>query len=102
MDPDQLASLVTSVDPDQLVRNYTVFNARCEFVIIYQNMKYRLNTFVLVQGQENRNFQLVLDEMGPCRTSRAWYFHSPGGIVLISVLSHHFTEEEELVASGCL
>ena len=25
----------------------------------------------------HRNFQLVLDEMGPCPTSRAWYFHSP-------------------------
>ena len=34
---------------------------------------------MLVQGQVhvNRNFQLVLDEMGPCRTSQAWYFHSP-------------------------
>ena len=37
-------------------------------------MKY---TFVLVQGQVNRNFQLVLNEMGPGRASRAWYFHSP-------------------------
>ena len=34
-------------------------------------------TFVLIQGQVNRNFQLVLNEMGPGRTSRAWYFHSP-------------------------
>ena len=25
-----------------------------------------------------RNFQLVLNEMGPGRTSRAWYFHNPG------------------------
>ena len=28
-------------------------------------------------NETNRNFQLVLDEMEPCRTSRAWYFHSP-------------------------
>ena len=36
MDPDQLASLVNSVNPDQLA---SVFNARCELVIINQNMK---------------------------------------------------------------
>ena len=45
-------------------------------------MKYRIvltlkNKFVLVQGQVNRNFQLVLNELGPGRASRAWYFHSP-------------------------
>ena len=34
--------------------------------------------FVLVQGQVNINLQLVLNEIGPGRTSRAWYFHSPG------------------------
>ena len=33
---------------------------------------------VLVQGQVNRNFRLVLNEMGPGRTSWASYFHSPG------------------------
>ena len=31
-------------------------------------------TFVLVQGQINRNFQLLLNEIGP---GWAWYFHSP-------------------------
>ena len=66
----------------QLIRIHTVFNATCELVIINQNMicrilYYTLYTFVLVQGQVNRNFQLVLNEMGPGRTSRAWYFHSP-------------------------
>ena len=42
-------------------------------------MKYRIVlTFyiVLVQGQVIRNFRLVLNEMGPGRTSRAWDFHS--------------------------
>ena len=42
-------------------------------------MKYRIALtlyIVLVQGQVNRNFRLVLNEMGPGRTSRAWYFHS--------------------------
>ena len=48
MDPDQLASPVNSVDPDQLaseeelIGNHTVFNTRCELVIINQNMKYRI------------------------------------------------------------
>ena len=75
MDSDQLASLVNSVDPDQLaseeaslIRIYTVYNATCELVIINRNMKYRLYSlyvFILVQGQVNRNFQLVLNEMGP-------------------------------------
>ena len=80
MDPDQLASLENSVDPDQLIRIHIVFNTRCELVIINQNMKYRIVFtlyIVLVQGQVNRNFQLVLNEMGPGRTSWAWYFHSP-------------------------
>ena len=57
MDSDQLASLVNSVDPDQLersqlIRIHTVYNATCELVIINQNMKYRLYslyTFILVQ-----------------------------------------------------
>ena len=43
-------------------------------------MKYRIVLTlytVLVQGQVNRNFRLVLNEMGPDLTSRAWYFHSP-------------------------
>ena len=43
-------------------------------------MKYRIVFtlyIVLVQGQVNGNFRLVLNEMGPGRTSRAWYFHSP-------------------------
>ena len=39
-------------------------------------------TFVLVQGQVNRNFQLVMNEMGPGWTSRAWYFHSPAPAVI--------------------
>ena len=39
---------------------------------------------VLVQGQVNRNFRLVLNEMGPGRTSRAWYFHSPALIKAVS------------------
>ena len=44
-------------------------------------MKYRILLtlyIVLVQGQVNRNFWLVLNEMGPGRTSPACYFHSPG------------------------
>ena len=44
-------------------------------------MKYRIVLtlyIVLVQEQVNRNFRLVLNEMGPGWTSRAWYFHSPG------------------------
>ena len=36
----------------------------------------------------NRNFQLVLNEMGPGGTSRAWYFHSPGWLILFLVLFH--------------
>ena len=43
-------------------------------------MKYRIVLtlyIVLVQGQVNSNFRLVLNEIGPGRTSRAWYFHSP-------------------------
>ena len=64
---------------------HNVFNARCELVITNQNMKYRnVLTFVLVQGQVNRNFQLVLNEMGPDRTSRSWYFHSSAGKWTIS------------------
>ena len=41
-------------------------------------MKYSiaLTLFVLVPGQVNRNFKLVLNEMGPGRTSQAWYFHT--------------------------
>ena len=86
MDPDQLASLEISVDPDQLASEeaswiHTVLHARCELVIINQNMKYRivLTLYIaLVQGQVNRNFGLVLNVMGPGRTSQAWYFHSPG------------------------
>ena len=73
MDPDQLASLVISVDPDQLASE-------------------ELNTFVLVQGQVNRNFQLVLDEMGPCRTSPAWYFHSP--VYLLRKLGVHYSNRQ--------
>ena len=66
MDPDQLASLENSVEPyqlasgrSQLIRIHTVFNARCELVIVNQNMKYRIVLtvyIVLVQGQVNRNF----------------------------------------------
>ena len=47
-------------------------------------MKYRIVLtlyIVLVQGQVNRNFRLVLNEMGPGWTSRAWYFHSPDLLV---------------------
>ena len=43
-------------------------------------MKYRIVLtlyIVLVQGQVNRTFLLVLNEIGPDRASRAWYFHSP-------------------------
>ena len=36
-----------------------------------QNFIYYVNLYV------NRNFQLVLNEMGPGWTSRAQYFHSP-------------------------
>ena len=79
MDPDQLASFVNRRSRSagffrsQLIVIHTVFNARCELVINNQSMKY---TFVLVQGQVNINFQLVLNKMGPGRTSQAWYFHS--------------------------
>ena len=45
-------------------------------------MKYRIVLFDLyivhIQGQVNRHFLLVLNEMGPGRTSLAWYFHSSG------------------------
>ena len=43
-------------------------------------MKYRivLTLYIIhVQGQVNRNFRLVLNEMGPGRTSRAGYSHNP-------------------------
>ena len=42
-------------------------------------MKYTvaLTFFKLVPGQENRNFLLVLDEMGSGWKSGAWYFDSP-------------------------
>ena len=63
MDPDQLASLENSVDPNQrrsqLIRIHIVFNARCELIIINQNMRNRIVLtlyIVLVQGQVNRNF----------------------------------------------
>ena len=68
MDPDQLASLET-------VLIQINFNARRELVIINQNMKYRIVLtlyIVLVQGQVNRNFRLVLNEMGPGRTSQVF------------------------------
>ena len=52
MKPD-IKSLVNSVDPDQLA--------------------FLVNSVV----PDQLNFQLVLNEMGPGRTSRAWYFHSP-------------------------
>ena len=64
----------------QLIRIHTVFNARCELIILNQNMKYIIVLtlyILLVQEQVNRNIRLVLNEMGPGRTSRAWYFHSP-------------------------
>ena len=80
MKPD-INFLVNSVDPEQLqlIRIHTVFSAICELIIINQNMKYGiflLNLYI-VYGQVNRNFQLVLNEIGPGWTSRAWYFHSP-------------------------
>ena len=85
MEPDQLASLENSVIQISWLlkkpadQDDTVFSARSEIVIINQNMKYRIVLtlyILLVQGHVNRNFQLVLNEMGPGRTSRAWYFHS--------------------------
>ena len=62
-------------------------------------MKYRIVLtlyIVLVQGQVNRNFRLVLNEMGPGRTSRAWYFHSPGITMkhLLSCYESVFVNEE--------
>ena len=75
---------------------HTVFNARCELVITNQNIKYRIAlTFVLVQGQVNRNFQLVLNERGPGRTSQAWYFHSLSFLTPVkhwspNIYSRHF------------
>ena len=47
-------------------------------------MKYKIlsTLYKLVRGQVNLNFQLVLNEMGPGRTSRAWYFHSPSFYVI--------------------
>ena len=67
----------------------------CELVIINQNVKYRLYslyTFILVQGQVNRNFQLVLNEMGPGRTSWAWCFHSP--VYIIFNFQYGFVREK--------
>ena len=52
----------------QLIWIRTVFNATCELIIIYQNtcMKYNvLNCINFIQGQVNRNFQLVLNEKVP-------------------------------------
>ena len=42
-------------------------------------MKYRiaLSFFILVPGQVDRNFELVLNEMGPGWSRQAWYFHTP-------------------------
>ena len=71
---------------NQLIRIHIVFNARFELKMINQNMKYRIVLtlyIVLIQGQANRNFWLVLNEMGPGRTSRAWYFHSPGWVTYL-------------------
>ena len=88
MESDQLASLVNSVDPDQLaseeasLSGSTVFNARIDqLVIINKNMKYRIVltcNICTCPRTSKQNFQLVLNEMGPGRTSWAWYFHSPG------------------------
>ena len=61
--------------------NYAFFAPLDEInAIRFQKLEYPLcikYAFVLVQGLVNRNFQLVLNEMGPGQTSRAWYFHSP-------------------------
>ena len=75
----------------QLIRIHTVFNATCELIIINLNMKIQnfinfITNFALVQGQVNWNFQLVLNEMGPGRTSRAWYFHSPVSWILFVLI----------------
>ena len=42
VDLDQLASLVNSVDPDDQDPHCFLFDARCELVVINQNMKYRI------------------------------------------------------------
>ena len=96
MKPDiyQLLKTVWILISWLLIRIHTVFNARCELIIINQNMKYRIVlTFyiVLVQGQVNRNFRLVLNEMGPGQISPAWYFHSPD-ILHYSVLRNTCTD----------
>ena len=52
-----------------------------------------LNTFVLVQGQVNRNFQVVLNEMGPGRTSRAWCFHSPVYVIYFRFMTKMTTDK---------
>ena len=52
-------------------------------------MKYRIVLtlyIVLDQGQVNRNFRLVLNEMGAGRTSRASYFHSPDHNMLCHII----------------
>ena len=67
-------------------------------VIINKNMKYRI---VFVQRQVNKNFQLVLSEMGPGQTSRAWYYHSPA--VLYPVLDHYvLTGVRQIENLACL
>ena len=73
VDPDQLASLLNSVDTEASSQGSTVFNATCELVIINQNMKYRmvLSLHICTCPRKSKYFQLVLNETGPGRTSRA-------------------------------
>ena len=62
-------------------------------------MKYRIVLtlyIVLVQGQVNRNFRLVLNEMGPGRTSQAWYFHSPVSVHVLSNLLNELRKRDKM------
>ena len=77
MKPD-INSLLNSVHPNQLASNQDPHCFQCK--IINQNMKYRIVLTLYIctcPRARNINFQFVLNEMGPGRTSRAWYFDSP-------------------------
>ena len=53
---------------------HTVFHTTCEFIIIFEYEIQKSNFFKLVPGQVNINFSIVLNEMGPGRTSWTGFF----------------------------
>ena len=61
-------------------------------------MKYRiaLTLFILIPGHVHHFFKLVLNEMGPGRTSLARYFHTHGPIMHVYV----FIEKLECAVDG--